>query len=130
VVTVILQSPAHRLLSGSSILIRYLDAGGGETTVVARYADTQHGLVVPVAEPDEATWWRQFTTMGQAQVLVRGDWTPMTAHALVGADDPDAVIPLLRAYAGRSPKLAKRLTGDDLEQRIAGAVVVWLRPVH
>lgn len=128
-VTTVLQSPAHRLLSGSSALIRFLDATGGETNVVARYVDTRHGLVVPIGDPDETTWWREFTTMGQVQVLLRGDWIPMTAHALLGADDPDAVIPLLRAYARRSPKLAKRLTGDDLEQRVAGAVVVWLRPV-
>ena len=52
----------------------------------------------------------------------------MTAHALRGVDDPDAVTPLLRSYAIRFPKAAKSLDGNTLEERVRGAVVVWLRP--
>jgi deazaflavin-dependent oxidoreductase (nitroreductase family) len=129
VVATILQSPAHRLLSGSTILIRYLGARTGvEYTLPVQYADTHHGLVVAVGDPEDKTWWRNFTTMGQAQVLLRGTWVPMTAHALRGADDAEAVVPLLRSYAQRYPRAAKRLTGDDLESRVGRAVVVWLRP--
>ncbi len=52
----------------------------------------------------------------------------MTAHALRGADDPDAVEPLLRSYAIRFPKVAKSLDGNTLDERVRNAVVVWLRP--
>jgi len=51
----------------------------------------------------------------------------MTAHALCGDEDPDAVIPLLRSYSQRFPKAVGRLDGDDLDERARSAVVVWLR---
>ena len=66
--------------------------------------------------------------MGQTQVLLAGTWVPMTAHALLGSEDPDAVTPLLRSYATRFPKVVKSLDGDTLEERVEHAVVVWLRP--
>jgi len=129
VVSAILQSPLHRIFSGSTILVRYLGAETStEHTVAVRYADMHHGLVVAVADDEDTTWWRHFTTMGQAKVLLRGTWVPMTAHALQGADDPEAVVPLLRSYAQRYPKVAKRLEGDDLAARVDRVVVVWLRP--
>ena len=61
------------------------------------------------------------------QVLLRGDWVPMTAHALNGDEEPDAVTPLLRSYSKRFPKAVAALPGDDLDQRVRSAVVVWLR---
>lgn len=128
VVTTILQSPAHPILSNSMVLVRYLDERSGEETRAVHYADTHHGLVVVVDDADEATWWRNFTEMGQAQVLLKGEWTPMTAHALDGADDAEAVTPLLRSYAQRYPKVVKRIDGDTLEERVGNSVVVWLRP--
>jgi hypothetical protein len=129
VVETILKSPLHRLLSAKFVLIRYL----GEQTESAHtppleYADTHHGIVVLVSEHDDTTWWRNFTTMGQVQVLVAGTWTPMTAHTLLGSQEPDAVTPLLRSYAVRHPNVVKSLDGDTLEERVEGAVVVWLRP--
>lgn len=128
-VEAVLKSPLHRLASGSMVLIRYHGVTTGtEYTLPVQYADTEHGLVVVVGEPNSKTWWRNFTAMGQAKVLVAGSWVPMTAHALRGADDPGAVTPLLRSYATRFPKVAKSLDGDTLEERVAGAVVVWLRP--
>ena len=81
-----------------------------------------------VGDADTKTWWRNFTTMGQTQVLLAGTWVPMTAHALLGSEDPDAVTPLLRSYAARFPKVVKSLDGDTLDERVEHAVVVWLRP--
>jgi hypothetical protein len=66
--------------------------------------------------------------MGQVQVLVAGRWVAMTAHALLGSEDPDAVTPLLRTYATRFPNVVKSLDGDTLEERVERAVLVWLRP--
>ena len=129
IVEAVLKSPLHRVMSGSLALVRYTGATSGtEYTLPVQYADAGHGFVVVVGEHDTTTWWRNFTTMGQAQVLMRGTWIPMTAHALVGADDPDGVTPLLRSYAARFPKVVKSLEGNTLEERVAGAVVVWLRP--
>ena len=131
VIETILKSPAHPILSTSMVLIRYLGIrSGDEHTVPVQYADTHHGLVVVVGEPETKTWWRNFTEMGQAKVLLKGEWTPMTAHALSGANDPDAVTPLLRSYAQRYPKIVKRIDGDTLEDRVTNVVVVCLRPAN
>jgi hypothetical protein len=125
----ILTSPAHRILSGSTILIRYQGRRTGtEYTTPVQYADAHVGLVVLVGKPETKTWWRNFTDMGQLKVLRAGTWIPMTAHALRGVDDPDAVEPLLRSYAIRFPKVVKSLDGDNLDERVRSAVVVWLRP--
>jgi deazaflavin-dependent oxidoreductase (nitroreductase family) len=130
VVEKILRSPAHRILSGSTLLIRYTGRHtGDEYTLPVQYADAHHGFVVMVGEAETKTWWRNFTDMGQVQVLLKGAWVPMTAHALSGDDEPEAVTPLLRSYAVRFPKVTKSLAGDTLEERVSHAVVVWLRPV-
>ena len=129
VVETVLKSPLHGIMSGKMVLIRYLGTRSGtEHTLPVQYADAHHGLVVVVGQPDTKTWWRNFTTMGQAKVLLAGTWVPMTAHALLGSEDPEAVTPLLRSYAARFPKIVKSLEGDTLEARVDGAVVVWLRP--
>jgi hypothetical protein len=129
VVEVVLKSPLHRVMSGTLALIRYQGLhSGNEYTLPVQYADTHGGLVVVVGKPGTKTWWRNFTTMGQAQILLAGSWKPVTAHALVGSEDPDAVTPLLRSYATRFPKVVKSLEGDSLEERVEHAVVVWLRP--
>jgi hypothetical protein len=129
VVEAILKSPLHGLLSGKLLLIRYQGSTSDtEYTGPVQYADTHNGLVVVVADPDTTTWWRNFTTMGQVQALAAGTWIPMTAHALQGSEDPDAVTPLLRSYASRFPDVVKSLDGDTLEERVEHAVVVWLRP--
>jgi deazaflavin-dependent oxidoreductase (nitroreductase family) len=125
----ILQSPAHPMLSGSTLLIRYTGRRtGNEYTLPVQYADAHHGLVVMVGKPETKTWWRNFTDMGQVKVLVKGTWVPMTAHALRGENEPEAVTPLLRSYAVRFPKVTKSLVGETLEERVEHAVVVWLRP--
>jgi len=130
VVETILKSPAHPILSRSMVLIRYVGVRSGEEhTLPVQYADTTlHGLVVFVGKPETKRWWRNFTQMGQVRVLLKGTWTPMTAHALRGADDPEAVTPLLRSYAQRYPKVVRSIEGDTLEARVEHAVVVWLRP--
>lgn len=129
VVAKILHSPAHRILSGSTVLIRYRGRRTDtEYTTPVQYADAHFGLVVLVGEPETKTWWRNFTEIGQLRVLLAGTWVPMTAHALRGADDPEAVTPLLRSYAIRYPKVAKSLDGNTLQERVGNAVVVWLRP--
>jgi hypothetical protein len=128
-VEMLLKSPLHRVMSGKLALLRYRgEQSATEYTLPVQYADTHHGVVVMVAKPDTKTWWRNFTTIGQVQVLLAGTWVPMTAHTLVGSVDPDAVTPLLRSYAARFPSVVNSLEGATLEERVDGAVVVWLRP--
>jgi hypothetical protein len=129
IVETVLKSPLHRVMSGKLALIRYDGTiSGTEHTLPVQYVDTHNGLVVVAGQAETKTWWRNFTTMGQVKVLLAGSWVPMTAHALVGREDPEAVTPLLRSYATRFPKIVKSLDGDTLEERVEHAVVVWLRP--
>jgi deazaflavin-dependent oxidoreductase (nitroreductase family) len=129
VVARLLESPAHHILSGTTILVRYSGRRTGtEYTTPVQYAEAGQGLVVLVGDADAKTWWRNFTEMGQMQVLLRGEWIPMTAHALRGSEDPEAVTPLLRSYALRYPRVVKHVEGRDLDERVHDAVVVWLRP--
>lgn len=129
IVEKVLQSPAHRVLSGSTLLVRYTGVrSGNQYTLPVRYADAHHGLVVMVDKPETKTWWRNFVEMGQVQVMFKGRWTPMTAHALRGTADPEAVTPLLRSYALRFANVVKDLDGDTLDERVRESVVVWLRP--
>ncbi len=129
IVETVLKSPLHGIMSSKMVLIRYQGSRSGtEHTLPVQYADAHNGLVVVVGQPDTKTWWRNFTTMGQVKVLLAGTWIPMTAHALLGSEDPEAVTPLLRSYAARFPKIVKSLEGDSLEARVEAAVIVWLRP--
>ena len=128
IVGTILRSPLHPVLSGSTVLVKYRGIRTGKEYVTpVQYADAHHGLVVLVGDAGTKTWWRNFTEMQTIQVLLQGDWTPMTAHALRGDEDPGAVAPLLRSYSQRFPKAVDRLEGDDLDERVRSAVVVWLR---
>ena len=128
IVTTSLKTPLLPVLSGSTGLGKSRGATSGDEYVTpVQYADAHHGLVVLVGEPETKTWWRNFTTMATISVLLKGRWIPMTAHALRGDEDPDAVAPLLLSYAQRFPNAVGALSGDDLAERVSGAVVVWLR---
>lgn len=135
VVAALLRSPAHRVLSGSVVLVRYTGRRSGRlVTTPTQYApapgtdgDATAGLVVLVGRPDGKRWWRNFTGGWPLEVLVRGTWVPMSGTALRGHDDPGAVAPLLDAYLERFPKVARTLPADPAE-RLDGAVVVRCRP--
>ena len=125
----VLRSPLHRLLSGSTDLVRYTGRrSGGTFTTPTQYARRGDDLVILVARPAAKSWWRNFTTDRPIEVLVQGTWHPMTARAVVGEHEPDAIAPLLAAYLARFPKAARALPSGDLEARARAAVVVWCRP--
>ena len=125
----LLESPAHRLMSGSTDVIRYRGRRSGKTFMTpTQYAIYDDGLVIFVGRPDTKTWWHNFREEGDLDVLVAGDWRAMVGRAVVGAVEPDVIAPLLDAYLQRFPKAARLLdttTGEGGRDR---AVVVWCRP--
>ena len=129
VVCKLLESPAHRLMSKSTDVIRYTGRRSGRVmTTPTQYAAHLDGLVIFVGRPDTKTWWRNFSNDGDIDVLVAGVWRAMTARAIVGADEPDTIGPLLDAYLRRFPKARRLLdTSTDASGR-GNAVVVWCRP--
>jgi hypothetical protein len=117
-VSALLRSPAHRVLSGSTDLVRFVGRRSGRTiTTPTQYASMGEDLVMLAARPDTKQWWRNFTSSRDLDVLLRGHWRPMTAEAVIGADDPDRARSLMDVYCARFPRAAKALgEGTPIEQ--------------
>lgn len=121
----VLRSPLHGLLSGKVDLIRYEGRRSGRTIETpTQYALVGDDVVILVGRPEAKTWWRNFAEGRDLDVLVAGEWQHLRGQVLRGAEDPDAVRPLLDAYLERFPG-ARRSLGDD---PAATAVLVRCRP--
>jgi len=119
----------HRLMSGSTDVIRYRGRRSGTTfTTPTQYATHGDDLVIFVGHPDTKTWWRNFREDRDLDVLVAGDWRAMVGHAIVGADEPDTIAPLLDAYLQRFPKAARLIDATTDSSGRERAVVVRCRP--
>ena len=129
VVAAVLRSPLHRLLSGSTDLIRYrARQSGKEVTTPTQYAQRGDEVVILVGRPESKTWWRSFRTDHDLEVLIRGSWVPMTGRAVVGCRRARHRRPLLDVYLARVPQSARAVGGATQEERVRRAVVVWCRP--
>lgn len=129
IVKAVLSSPLHGLLSGSTDLIRYTGRRTGRViTTPTQYATHDDGVVILVGRPDSKQWWRNFTDERDVDVLVRGWWRPMVGRAVVGADEPDVLGPLLDTYLERFPRATRALDGATCDEQEAGAVIVWCLP--
>lgn len=123
----LLQSPLHPLLSGSTDLIRYRGhRTGREITIPTQYAERGDDVVVLAGGADTKTWWKNFRSERDVELLVRGRWSPMRARAVMGAAEPDEIGPLLDAYVTRFPR-ARKTVGDGADGR-KDAVVVLCTP--
>jgi hypothetical protein len=124
VVQWLLSSRCHRILSGSTAVIRYTGRRSGRTiTTPIQYARDGSSIVIGVARPDEKTWWRNFREEGPIDILVAGTWTSMVGRAVDSAASPETAAPLLAAYLARFPKAEGALRGSD-----GRAVLVGCRP--
>lgn len=128
-VSTLLRSPFHRLLSGSTDLIRFRGRRTGrEITMPTQYAERGEDVVLLVGRPEDKTWWKNFRTARDLDVLIRGRWSPMTARAVVGADEPTEIGPLLDAYLARFPRAQRTLGEGPSQDQARRAVVVQCRP--
>ena len=129
-VTTLLQSPLHRFLSGSTDLIRFRGRRTNrEITMPTQYARHGDDVVILVGHPETKTWWRNFCSARDLSVLIQGQWTPMTACAVIGADEPTEMDPLLDAYLTRFPRARRSLSKGTPQEQAARAVVVRCRPL-
>jgi deazaflavin-dependent oxidoreductase (nitroreductase family) len=128
-VSALLHSPLHRLLSGSTDVVRYTGRRSGKQfTTPTQYVRHGDDVIILVGRPETKSWWRNFSADRDIDVLVQRRWIPMTARAVVGAEEPETIAPLLAAYLERFPKAARALGGATAESRARQAVVVWCRP--
>ena len=129
IVRVLLESPAHRLLSGSTDVVRYRGRrSGNEFSTPTQYARHGDDLIILVGKPETKKWWRNFLEDRELDVLVQGHWLAMTGRAVIGADEPEVIAPLLDAYLERFPRVAKQLGKRSREVQMKQAMVVWCRP--
>ncbi len=110
VVLAVLRSPAHRLLSGMAIELRYIGRRSGRPFALpVQYVREAQRLLVAVQDPATKTWWRNFRTPQEVTVRLRGELRRGTA-VVVGIDDPmwerDR-----RLYEARWRRLGGRVTG-------------------
>jgi deazaflavin-dependent oxidoreductase (nitroreductase family) len=74
----VLRSPAHRLLSGSVLLLAYTGRRSGvRRQLPAMYAVLNDRFVLVAGQPDTKTWWRNFA----------GDNRPVTVTVTGGRRD-------------------------------------------
>jgi hypothetical protein len=129
VLSAVLRSPAHPLVSRWACLVRYTGPRSGRViTLPTLYARHGDDVVVVVGWPEKKRWWRAFRAEHDVEVLVRGRWLPRRARTVDGADEPQVAAPLLDTYMARFPRSTSFLPGDTDEERRRATVVVWCRP--
>lgn len=128
-VSALLRSPAHRILSRSTALIRYEGRRSRRTiTTPVQYARSGDELLILVARHETKKWWRNFVADFDLDVLVEGDWVPMTGRAIVGAEQLHLIAPLLDAYFARFRRASAALGEGSREDHARNAVIVQCRP--
>ncbi len=108
VVRLVLDSPAHRLLSARLAVLEYRGRRSGRTfRIPLRYAETSRGafVVLAVRAPGKL-WWRSFEAPAQATLLVRGRRLPVRGGVVHGDRRRDALAAYLAAYR-RSDRVAR-----------------------
>lgn len=108
VVRALLCSPAHRMLSGSLLLLDYTGRRSGHRYVLpVGYARASAGgdLVVVVGQHATKTWWRNFDEQPQ-QVTVHLCGHPEPANARLLSAGTNEHAEAVRAYKTRFPRPA------------------------
>jgi deazaflavin-dependent oxidoreductase (nitroreductase family) len=109
-VLAVLRSPAHRLLSGMTIELRYTGRRTGREYVLpVQYARTGQRLVIRPQAATRSTWWRNFHTPTPVTVRLAGRIRHGTAQ-LVAAPEP-AWEQARRLYDSRWRRTPQRTTG-------------------
>ena len=106
VVRPLLRSPAHRVLSGSVLLLAYTGRRSGiHRELPVMYAGLGDRMVVLVGQPDTKTWWRNFTGDDRpATVTVARRSSSCAARLLEpGTDEHQQAVDAYRARYPRVP---------------------------
>ena len=103
-VRLVLDSRAHRFLSGALLVLEYRGHRSAHSyRIPLRYAQSAGGDIVALAvEPERKLWWRSFDEPAQATLVLRGAQLPVVG-ALTGGDERDQA---LAAYGARFPRSA------------------------
>jgi hypothetical protein len=129
VVIALLKSPLHRVLSGSTAVIRYHGRKSGrEISTPVQYVRNGEDVLILVGRPESKTWWRNFETERAIDILAQGTWNKMKARAFKGAVEPDVVSGLVDRYLSKFARAARSLGEGTREDQIRRAVMVKAQP--
>jgi len=122
-VTLILRSPAHRLMSGAVLLLTFRGRRSGRwfTTPVQYARADECTLIVVPGRAELKRWWHNLRIEAPVRLRLAGKDVDATAEAI--EDDTARVSTALRAYLERFERARRSLAG----QRVV--VLVHLREV-
>jgi len=137
VVKALLQSPLHRVMSDSVMLIRFRGRKSGNSfSTPVRYL--RDGDTLRAFSNSETQWWRNLRHEGSARILAAGHEQDYTTNVI--ENDPDSIRRHLLIYLAQYPEdavyhdvsLGSDGTPDAKELDIAArhAIVVEARPVQ
>jgi len=137
VVTAVLRSPVHGILSRRLLLIRVRGRRTGRvSTFPVGYVRDGDTLDVLVGEFQAKTWWRNFQGGAPTRVQLRGRSLDATGEVLRWETDPPALTAALARYASTSAftRRALRISGRpgaldpaSLERAARDVVIVRIR---
>lgn len=136
VVSTILRSPAHLVVSNSLLLLTVRGRRSGrEVTLPLGYVDAPDGLIVIASEPETKNWWRNLSAEHPVKALVRGRWSEFVPEVTRWrAESASAFEAALAHYLRRFAFIAERLgvtrAGDAFDQtslRAAARQIVMVR---
>ena len=112
-VRAVLDSPAHRILSGALVVLAY--RGHRSAPGSASRSGTPRRPTRPwrSVQPERKLWWRSFVEPTPATILVRGSDRMVTGRLLQGDERRAA----LRAYVSRFPRAKQPLGLPTIEYR-------------
>jgi deazaflavin-dependent oxidoreductase (nitroreductase family) len=123
VVRAVLRSPAHRLLSGSVMLLTYTGRRTGRRrTIPVMYARGGGTLLVNVGMSERKRWWRNLRGGAPVEVLVQRR-AHRGAAEVITADQARAA---LGPYLARFPRAAR--VNDDPESLVMVRIRIETRP--
>lgn len=103
VVSAVLRSSLHRLLSGSLLLLTYTRRRDGtERTIPVQYVERDETLVAFAGRAAEKVWWRNLRSGAPVRLRLHGSVRTGLAAAVTG--DHEAIAAARGAYLERFPR--------------------------
>jgi hypothetical protein len=102
-VEILLQSPAHPILSGKVQLIRYEGRRTGRVhTTPTQFVELGPDRVaIVVGRPQAKQWWRNFREPRSLQLRIRGVWRDSRARAAWRHEETELVDAALTAFTAK-----------------------------
>jgi deazaflavin-dependent oxidoreductase (nitroreductase family) len=111
-VRMVLDSPAHRLLSGSLLVLEYRGRRSGRTfRIPLMYARDGDRLIALASRPASKQWWRAFRERAPAAVTIEGQALEVEGRLLDGEEARSAA----RQYLERFPRTARVVDEPNAE---------------